>query len=164
MRVISAFPGCGKTTFIKDNPSVQDSDSSTFDKAEFPGNYLEYIQSSVAAGVPILVSTHQPVRSGLVDLKIPFGLVYPIRSTKEEYRQRYLNREGFNGGEAFADLITKFWDTWIDECENQKGCVKIVLGPGQFLADVVKVVEGEFYGLLNGNGGDWANLDWIREG
>jgi spore cortex formation protein SpoVR/YcgB (stage V sporulation) len=47
--VISAFPGCGKSHFFRNNKDkeVLDSDSSKFDKAHFPKNYIEHIKSNL---------------------------------------------------------------------------------------------------------------------
>ena len=85
-KVYSAFPGCGKTTYFKNTDNnVLDSDSSTFDKRHFPGNYLDHIERSLEdLNVDkILVSSHKDVRDGLVRRKIPFVLVYPERSIKD---------------------------------------------------------------------------------
>ncbi len=133
IKVISAFPGVGKTTFAIKYDNVADSDSSQFPKEFFPDNYIAHITNNIKQGKFSLVSSHKVVRDALSDEEIPFVLVYPARHCKEEYRQRYLNREGFNGGQAFADLITKFWDTWIDGCEAQVCQLKIELQSSEYL-------------------------------
>lgn len=152
MAIISAFPGCGKTTFVANHPEVMDSDSSKFDKAYFPGNYIEHIKVSQAEGKHILVSTHKSVREALVDAELIFVLIYPKRNLIEEYRQRYLNRDGANGGLAFADLITRHWDTWIDECEHQQRCFHLHLDAGQFLSDILTVNSKGSIRFRNTNG------------
>jgi hypothetical protein len=47
--VISAFPGCGKSHYFRNNSDkiVLDSDSSTFDKSDFPRNYIQHIKSNL---------------------------------------------------------------------------------------------------------------------
>ena len=46
-KVYSAFPGVGKTTYFNNtSKNVLDSDSSTFDKSEFPQNYINHISIS----------------------------------------------------------------------------------------------------------------------
>ena len=47
-KVYSAFPGVGKTTYFnKTEKNVLDSDSSKFDKRDFPSNYIEHIKKNV---------------------------------------------------------------------------------------------------------------------
>jgi hypothetical protein len=135
--IIAAFPGCGKSTLVQKRPDIADSDSSTFDKAEFPANYIAHIKARYDAGLTTLVSTHKTVRAALVEAELPFLLVYPARQCKDEYVQRYLDRGGFNGGAGFAKLISDNWDQWITECSEQQDCIKRVLQPGEFLSDAL---------------------------
>lgn len=135
-RVISGFPGIGKSTIVKSKEGdFLDSDSSTFPKDAFPENYLNYIEDKVKnTNSVMLASSHQEVRQGLVDRGIDFTLIYPARELKDEYMQRYAER---GSPQPFLDLMDSKWDEFIDGCEQQKGCNKIVLSEGQFLADVL---------------------------
>jgi hypothetical protein len=136
-KVYSAFPGVGKTTYFNTTEkSVLDSDSSKFDKRKFPTNYIEHIERNMKDQKidKILVSSHKDVRDALVNKKIPFVLVYPDRTIKDKYIQRYKDRGNNN---AFVDLLDKNWDNWMDEMDNQEGCYKVKLGPGQYLSDVI---------------------------
>jgi hypothetical protein len=141
-KVYSAFPGCGKTTYFNTTDrNVLDSDSSTFDKRHFPGNYLDHIEKNIEDPNvdKILVSSHKDVREGLVRRKIPFVLVYPDRSIKDEYIQRYKDR---GNNDAFVNLLEKNWDTWMDEMDEMSvpmGQIlyKVKLGKGQYLTDVI---------------------------
>ena len=93
-KVYSAFPGVGKTTYFNNtNKNVLDSDSSKFDKSNFPSNYIQHIEKNIEdpSVDRILVSSHKDVREALVERGIPFVLVYPDRSLKSEYIQRYKN-------------------------------------------------------------------------
>ena len=86
-KVYSAFPGCGKTTYFNTTyKKVLDSDSSKFDKSNFPENYIEHIWMNVhdPSVDKILVSSHKDVREALVNKGIPFVLVYPDKSLKDE--------------------------------------------------------------------------------
>lgn len=136
-KVYSAFPGVGKTTYFNttDN-NVWDSDSSKFDKKYFPDNYIEHIKTGLGNDSvdKILVSSHKDVRDALVKNGINFVLVYPDRSLKDEYIQRYKDR---GNNDAFVKLLENNWDTWMDEMEGQKGCYRVKLGPGQYLVDVI---------------------------
>lgn len=136
-KVYSAFPGVGKTTYFNTTEkNVLDSDSSKFDKKHFPDNYIEHIERSIQDPNvdKILVSSHKDVRDALVKREIPFVLVYPDRSLKDEYIERYIKR-GNNG--TFVSLLDKNWDDWMDEMDSMKLPYKVRLGKGQYLTDVI---------------------------
>jgi hypothetical protein len=137
MKVYSAFPGVGKTTYFNTtDKNVLDSDSSNFDKEHFPNNYIEHIERNIQDMKvdKILVSSHKDVRDALVEKGIPFVLVYPNKKLKDEYIQRYKDR---GNNDAFVNLLDKNWNNWIDEMDNQEGCEKIILGSGQYLTNVI---------------------------
>ncbi len=136
-KVYSAFPGVGKTTYFKSTDrNVLDSDSSKFDKKNFPANYIEHIERNIQDPNvdKILVSSHKDVRDALVKKGIPFVLVYPDRSLKNEYIQRYKNR---GNNDAFVELLEKNWDMWMDEMDNQGDCYRVKLDSGMYLTDVI---------------------------
>jgi hypothetical protein len=135
-KVISAFPGCGKSHYFRNcgDKIVLDSDSSTFDKSDFPRNYIEHIKSNLGKADVIMVSSHKEVRDALVENEIEFTLVYPESSIKEEYIQRYIDR---GSPESFVNLLTNNWENWIGELSEQIGCEKITLNKGQYLSDVL---------------------------
>lgn len=138
MKIISGFPGIGKSSLYNQAPErIADSDSSQFDKSEFPDNYIVHIRSLLEEGVKdyILVSSHFDVRDELEERGFPFFLVYPERGLKEEYLQRYRDRKS---PQAFVDMMDANWDKFITGCEDQEGCEHIVLKSGQYLADVFK--------------------------
>ena len=136
--VVSAFPGCGKSHLFrnKGEKKILDSDSSTFDKSQFPQNYIEHIKSNIDEVDIILVSSHKEVRDALVNEGIDFTLVYPRKDIKDEYIQRYIDR-GNDG--KFVELLKQNWDNWTDELENQEGCEKIELESGQYLSNVIEL-------------------------
>jgi hypothetical protein len=70
----------------------------------------------------------------LVENGIEFTLVYPDKSIKDEYIQRYIDR---GSPDSFINLLTKNWELWIDELDNQIGCDKIKLKEGEYLSDVL---------------------------
>jgi len=148
VQVLSGFPGVGKTYFRTHARGVVDSDSSLFswlpptpgepkkrDRA-WPGNYIKHIQRMMLEpGIKfILVSSHQEVRDALVAAGIPFILVYPDLSIKDEYIQRYIQR---GNAPDFVMLLEANYDAWITALANQKGCEHCVLQSGEYLVDVV---------------------------
>lgn len=135
LRVISGFPGVGKSTMIRratkrgvDN--ILDSDSSTFDKAKFPANYLKHIKEKTREGYDILCSSHADVRAALQEEGIIFALVYPAVECKEEYLQRYTDR---GSPKAFIKLLDDKWDEWVADCKTQTGCYHVELNPGDYI-------------------------------
>lgn len=133
-KVIAGFPGVGKSTFVKSHSDVLDSDSSTFDKSDFPANYIKHIRKTIDSGKTILVSTHDAVRKALVDNGIDFTLVYPDKTLKQSYLKRYKER---GSPSAFVDMMNDKWDSFVSGCESQKHCKHIKLKDGQYIADVL---------------------------
>ena len=160
--VISAFPGCGKSS-IFDNAGdfdlvpipfnsdvmelskikckegktlVFDSDSSNFDKSGFPGNYISYIKSLLEMfdNVVIFVSSHVSVREALGESDIDYVLVYPETYLKQQYLERYTKR---GSPEGFIKLLDEKWLEWLDSCDNDKYAVShYKLSNGQYLSDL----------------------------
>ena len=83
-KIISAFPGVGKTTYHKNNPDTTlDSDSSSFSwivdehgnktrNPHFPQNYIDHIKQNIGKYKYIFVSSHKEVRDALLDNCILF--------------------------------------------------------------------------------------------
>ena len=140
-RIISAFPGTGKTYFQKKSPlNVLDSDSSKYSwlapgirNPYFPNNYVGHIRESMNQNDIILVSSHKIVRDALVKNGIEYLLVFPERSLKVEYIERFKQR---GNNEEFINLVSNSWDNWMSELEEQEGCSKVKLFSGQYLSDI----------------------------
>ena len=135
-KVVCGFPGVGKSTLFKElNDSgvkVLDSDSSTFDKKEFPDNYIKHIKDKTAEGYTILASSHDVVRDALIANDMKFTLIYPDKSLKAEYLKRYKER---GSPEPFITLLDNNWDKWIGQCDDltHELVSKVVLKAGEFL-------------------------------
>lgn len=138
--LVAGFPGTGKSYYTNTESGYMpqgfatDSDSSKFDKANFPNNYIEHIKQKISEGYArIFISSHKEVRDALVENGLEFTLVYPKKELKEEYLKRYKERGSTDG---FIRLISDNWDSWLEELKNQKGCRHIELESGQFIANV----------------------------
>jgi len=145
--VISAFPGTGKTTLYRIYNYIQlrmlDSDSSTFDRDNFPANYIKHIKDNIGKADVILVSSHEEVRDALVANNIDFYLVYPDISLKSEYISRYRIR---GDSSLFIELIEKNWDKWITGCQEQTYCEHVELPSMIFLMDIIdNIVKTNLY-------------------
>lgn len=165
--VLSAFPGCGKSEIFKratelglkpcfvefDETTnmynlavaktfgipVFDSDSSKFDKAAFPGNYISHIQNVLNTfdDVVILVSSHDNVREAMREAGIEYHLVYPQLELKGEYIERY---KGRGSPDAFVNMMDEKWVDFIESCENDPTPHKHALGEGEFLVDYLRSI------------------------
>lgn len=137
--IISAFPACGKTRFFVDNQhdiKILDSDSSTFDKTDFPANYIDHIKSNIGKVDIIMISSHEDVRKELSKNEIIFTLIYPMKDCRDEWRSRMMKR-----GSSFesTEMIQDNWVLFLDSCNSQKGCIHLILNKGQFLSSVIKL-------------------------
>ena len=132
--IISGFPGIGKSFLTKEfGNSVSDSDSSKFDKKDFPKNYIKHIKDLIGKKKIILVSSHKEVLDELEKLDSNFIIISPERELKEEYIQRYKDR---GSSEEFVKLLTEKWNNFIDDVEKpRKNAWKIKLKKGEFLKD-----------------------------
>lgn len=131
-KIISAFPGCGKSFYFNNNKDITlDSDSSEFSwildygftkqrHPNFPQNYIDHIKENIGKYDVIFVSTHKEVREALLDNCIYFSTVYPRLCDKEMFKQRYIQR---CSDESFIKQITENWTEWIrDLSKPEIGC------------------------------------------
>lgn len=134
-KLISAFPGTGKTYFFNHTADkhVLDSDSSKFDKSKFPENYLIYIKNNISKVDIILISSHKEVRDALEEAGLEFTLVYPQEQLKQEYVDRFKQR---GDNKAFISLISVNWTKWLKELHNQCCNERIELGSNEYLSDI----------------------------
>jgi len=138
-QLISAFPGVGKTHLYnyltQTNPNqtaIKDTDSSQFDKKDFPNNYIKSIQQDMSNYKLILVSSHIQVRQQLQAQQIPYYLVYPHKDLKQAYLERYKQR---NSPTGFIQLLKENWDDWICSCEKDTYAQhKVLLAPDEYLS------------------------------
>lgn len=109
--VISGFPGMGKTLLHKEHIKLySDSDSSKFDKKNFPKNYIKHIKSLIGKKQLIFVSSHIEVRNALVHNGIPFIYVIPTLDRKAEFLNNYKER---GSPKEFIDNVDRNWERWL---------------------------------------------------
>ena len=138
--IIAGFPGVGKSYYNNLHKLTSlDSDSSSFSWIEeegikkrnpdFPQNYINHIKENIGRYEFIFVSTHAEVRNALRDNCLFFYLLYPERSAKAKFLQRYIDR---GSPMAFLELLDNNWNKWIDECMyyTYKGCIRICMDGG----------------------------------
>lgn len=153
-RVVYAFPGTGKTTLCDINKNCielaseyyhwQTSEKSESGKGTYtvlnknwPINYLSAIIKASHEYDYVFV-TH----SGSVLCRqngIPYDIVYPSFSCKEEYINRMRNR---GNNESFVKNMQSNFNFYIESCKNDSFATeKIELSQGQFLSDVMERLD-----------------------
>ena len=153
-RIISAFPGIGKTTLVQINKNYIDLESSDYkwldiDKTlpieerkgtaktmnpNFPSNYIKKINELTNMGFNVLISSHKEVRKSLQAQGIKYTIVLPSLDMKEEMINRYLSR---GNQENFVNLLKTNYEKFVEDLMMDPN-EKIVLKHGQYLSDVVK--------------------------
>lgn len=157
-KIISAFPGCGKTYCFKnyqDKFSILDSDSSNFswvkDKEgdntttrnpNFPQNYIDHIKFNMGKVDIIFVSSHDIVRKALEENNIKYLLVYPCLGAKKEYINRYINR---GNNENFIKFIDNNYENFISDMKKEEFPHKIELNFEETISDLIKYGHCEEY-------------------
>ena len=153
-KVISAFPGIGKTTLVQTNKNYIDLESSDYkwvdiDKTlsieerkgtaktinpDFPENYIKKITELTDMGFNVLISSHKEVREALQAQSIEYTIVLPSLDMKEEMINRYLSR---GNQESFVNLLKANYEKFIEDLSMDPND-KIVLKHGEYLSDIVK--------------------------
>jgi hypothetical protein len=149
-KVISAFPGTGKTFFVnsvKDDRTVLDLDSSRYTRGhdingraisrDFPTNYTNAIKEQLGCVDILFVSIHKEVMIALFEEDIKFSLVYPDNRLKHEYLDRFKLR---GSPDSFVNLFSKNWDVSLEQLKSQKGCRHIVLKSNEYISDIVRLL------------------------
>jgi len=142
-KIISAFPGTGKTFLFEHekNSEILDSDSSKFSWADeeqterhpdFPQNYIDHIKTHIGKVDTILVSTHKEIRNALAENNIFYTLVYPNIELKAEYKERFIER---GNDDAFIKMIDENWDRFIKDIMEEMpiNCNLVQLETGDYL-------------------------------
>jgi hypothetical protein len=143
-KVISAFPGTGKSYLANKHDDVLDLDSHNYTSGhtpdgkvrnpDFPSNYISAIEGQLGKWSILLVSPHAEVIKGLSEKDIEITLVYPDRKLKSEYIERFRKR---GSSEAFISPLDSYWDDFLDQLEQLEDCRHVVLKQGQYLSDVL---------------------------
>lgn len=109
--IIAGFPGMGKSYLFNENKEYySDSDSSKFDKKDFPKNYIEHIKKLIGKKQLILVSSHIEVRNALLQAGLPFIYVLPTLDRLEEFCINYKKR---GSSKEFIEKVRKNWEQWL---------------------------------------------------
>ena len=137
--IISAFPCCGKSTYVNMHDDSIDLESSYYSKKvdgtpnpEFPGNYINIIKYHLVNNnwKYMFVSSHKVVRDALKADGIKFYSLYPIKERKLEILELCKKR---GNNEQFIKVLEENFDSWIDEMSEEK--MSYGLGANEFISD-----------------------------
>lgn len=134
--VCAAFCGCGKTYLCEFDPvKYKEIECWNYRKGNFPSNYVQDIKKQLGKSQYLFISSDPVILNYLHKEGVKILLVYPENTLKEEYMQRYCNR---NSGYDFIGVMYKHWHEWVENLTKQTYCKHIILKKGQTLKDVLK--------------------------
>ena len=138
--IISGFPGIGKSFLsITEGDKVLDLDSGNFTGDNKWQLYKQTLIDSIGKYKYLLVSTHDETRIILNELNAPYFIIFPDKSLKKEYIQRYKER---GNNDSFIKLMEEHFENFVNSIENSKGGVKIKLDkPDMFLKDILYLIR-----------------------
>jgi len=160
-KIISGFPGIGKSHFCNPTNPIADLPASfggfpaidletvTFkfnadgktQKPEWPENFISYVRDRASRPGVLMVPQHQIVCGGLVNNGLAFANVYPLAELKAEYMERYRARGSPQG---FLTHMDKNWDQYVTNQQVLRHCDHIMLEKNQYLADRIHEVMGDY--------------------
>lgn len=130
----AAFPGTGKT-FLCEKTSVKAVEVEYWKyKDKSQKEYVDDIKKYFGLVDFIFISTDPEGLKLLHDEGFEITLVYPKNELREEYLNRYIQRDS---PYDFIGSFMKYWHTWINELKQQSFCKHIVLDKGQYLQGVI---------------------------
>ena len=103
-------------------------------KNEYPDNYLEAIKEATQVNKFILIVPDPWILSRLQMEDIPYIVAYPVRSARNEYKQRFISR---GNKSRFLKIFIDRWDKFMDDFERNTYARHIVMQPHQYLSDVL---------------------------
>ena len=153
-KIISAFPGTGKTYAFKNQEALGlklvDSDSSLFHWStddhgnkiphpEWPKNYGNYIKKMYDDDSIdyILVSSHKEVRDIIHEMGMEYNIIMPTEFSKSEYMRRYHER---GSSEAFIKMMDEKFDEFLKSLYNDPHASRVTKLHGK---------AASIYGLLS---------------
>lgn len=135
--IIAAWCGSGKT-FICDKTSISSVEVEYWKyKEDEKIKYIKDVKKHLGQVDYIFIATDPDGLKLLHNADVIITLIYPKNELRNEYLDRYLNRDSSHD---FIGVFMKYWDLWINELKEQSYCKHIVLESGQHLQDVLYLI------------------------
>lgn len=131
----AAFCGTGKT-YICEKTEIKAIEIEYWKYKEngLQKEYIEDVKKYFGKVDYIFIATEPDGMKLLNDEGFNITLVYPKNELRNEYLDRYIDRDS---PYDFIGTFMKHWNLWINELKEQNYCKHIVLGSGQYLQDVI---------------------------
>ena len=131
----AAFCGSGKTHICnqKDINAIE----IEYWKYKDKGLQIEYVndvKKQIGNVDYIFLSTEPDGLKLLNDEGFDITLVYPENELRNEYLDRYIDRDS---PYDFIGTFMKHWNLWLNELKKQNYCKHIILKSGEYLQDVL---------------------------
>jgi len=133
--IYAAFPGTGKTYLCNKFDNCKELECWEYRDGNFPNNYIQNVVTLLGKTKYLFISTDPVILKGLNELGINILLIYPENELRNEYLDRYIERDSPN---SFIGVFMKYWDVWLNELKEQNYCKHTILKKGQYLADIIK--------------------------
>ena len=132
--ICASWCGTGKT-FICENTDIKSIEIEYWEyKDGLKKDYVKDVKKNFGQVDYIFVATDPEGLRLLNNEGFNITLVYPKNELREEYLDRYIERDSPSD---FIGVFMKYWNTWINELKEQSYCKHIVLNKGQYLQDVL---------------------------
>ena len=131
----AAFCGTGKT-YMCDRTDI-DAIEIEYWKYKDKGlqkEYVDEVKNKLGTVDYIFLSTEPDGLRLLKDEGFEITLVYPENELRNEYLDRYIERDS---PYDFIGTFMKHWNPWINELKEQKYCKHIVIKKGEYLKDAL---------------------------
>lgn len=133
--ICAAFCGTGKTYICeKTNLNAVEIEYWKYKDQGSSHEYVEDIKKHFGTVDYIFISTDPEGLKLLHEHKFSITLVYPEIELRNEYLDRYIDRDSPHD---FIGAFMKHWNQWINELKEQTYCNHIVLRKGEFLENVL---------------------------
>jgi hypothetical protein len=133
--VYAAFCGCGKT-FICQKTDIKavEVEYWKYKESGLQKEYIDDVKKHIGKVDYIFIATDPEGLRLLNKEGINITLVYPRNDLRNEYLDRYIERDS---SYDFIGTFMKHWHLWIGELKEQDYCNHIVLESGQYLKDIL---------------------------
>lgn len=134
-KIISAWCGSGKT-FICKNTHINaiEIEYWKYKDKDMQKEYIIDIKNNINKVDLIFISTDPDGLLLINNLGYEIILVYPKNELRNEYLQRYLDRDS---PADFIGVFMKYWDNWLNELKELSFCKHIILESNQYLKDII---------------------------
>ena len=129
----AAFCGTGKT-FICENSKIKAVEIEYWKYEGRQGDFLKDINQHVGIFDIVFLQTDSESLNLLQLECIELVLIYPDKSLRNEYLDRYIQRDN---PYDFIGSMMKYWDKSIDELNSRDYCKQIILGENQYISNVI---------------------------